>query len=515
MAAPPPCRAAALEYEPESSCWWGGSVPSTTLRLDRSMVPSPPRASSPDYTPSSTFRDAMSEEEYTPASPEYTPVSRSSWRAGSPVYTPATPTISEASADYTPASVTRVQAGEPFLDAGVTGLHPVIPDDPRGLSRLHAGFTRVHAGEHFLEGRVTDYTPASPEYTLVSNRWRARSPDYTPSSREFSPTYSPTTPPLSPVVSDAESRTSLPRRRHHPYQRGGASTCAMRACGISRVQGRLPDTATWKTLADNLGPFRDATRVTVGDGAFASFWFDLRDGNQPLATDYPALFSHATRPHISVRSAFEGNILLLPLRNRLTTVASLELEALQLRLQDFLPDPLASDQRFMRQSSAPFTTKAAYLLRFHGLPPDQFADNIWKSYAASRCLIFLWTLHKERLRTRDFLFRHLWRDSNFCPFFCQQPETSKHLFLACPRLSAFWGAAGIPGSTLAALQSIEQLWDITQSPWAPLPAKVRSTVITAALWSIWKSRNAKVFDNVVQPNATILANCASDINLWA
>ncbi|TVU47106.1 hypothetical protein EJB05_06687, partial [Eragrostis curvula] len=499
MAAPPPCRAAALEYEPESSCWWGGSVPSTTLRLDRSMVPSPPRASSPDYTPSSTFRDAMSEEEYTPASPEDTPVSRSSWRAGSPDYTPATPTISEASADYTPASVTRVQAGEPFLDAGVTGLHPVIPDDPSrsSLSRVHAGFTRVHAGEHFLEGRVTGVHAFIP-------RLHARVTGVHTSEQSLEGKI--------PGLHAVEPRVLPDVQPNH-----AAAVAGGLRRGVAHVSATPPppsDTATWKTLADNLGPFRDATRVTVGDGAFASFWFDLRDGNQPLATDYPALFSHATRPHISVRSAFEGNILLLPLRNRLTTAASLELEALQLRLQDFLPDPLASDQRFMRQSSAPFTTKAAYLLRFHGLPPDQFADNIWKSYAPSRCLIFLWTLHKERLRTRDFLFRHLWRDSNFCPF-CQQPETSKHLFLACPRLSAFWGAAGIPGSTLAALQSIEQLWDITQSPWAPLPAKVRSTVITAALWSIWKSRNAKVFDNVVQPNATILANCASDINLWA
>ncbi|KAK3151578.1 hypothetical protein QOZ80_3AG0247670 [Eleusine coracana subsp. coracana] len=172
MAAPLPCRAASPEYTPVSPFWRKDRLPdhspSTTLRLGTKMPSPPHRAASPDYAPSSTWRDAMCR--------EHTPVSRYWDAAGSPEYTPSTPAIREAS---------------PF------------------------------------------YAPDSPEYTPVSTYWRraAGSADYTPSSpprrrRAFtpqsprgahapSPDYIPSTPPPSPPVSDAESRTSLPRR--HPY----------------------------------------------------------------------------------------------------------------------------------------------------------------------------------------------------------------------------------------------------------------------------------------------------------
>ncbi|TVU47117.1 hypothetical protein EJB05_06700, partial [Eragrostis curvula] len=190
------------------------------------MAAPPLRSSSPDYTPSSTFRDAMSEEEYTPASPEYTPGGLAglhavntddprslhglhagvaeyrpgspSWRAASPDYTPSSPTIRAASPsspeytpsspDYTPASPeyrpesTSWWAGSPVY----TPSSPTIrAESPHYTHRRHLSTRRV-TGVHAF---IPDYTPASPEYTPVSSRWRAKSPDHTASSREFSPTY--------------------------------------------------------------------------------------------------------------------------------------------------------------------------------------------------------------------------------------------------------------------------------------------------------------------------------------
>lgn len=69
---------------------------------------------------------------------------------------------------------------------------------------------------------------------------------------------------------------------------------------------RAADTATWKQLAGELPAFRELTRVQVGNGLFTSFWMDLWDGNQALAADYPALYSHCMRENISVSSAFKG-----------------------------------------------------------------------------------------------------------------------------------------------------------------------------------------------------------------
>jgi hypothetical protein len=46
--------------------------------------------------------------------------------------------------------------------------------------------------------------------------------------------------------------------------------------------------------------YRSITRVTVVDGRSTSFWMDKWLPGEPLATRFPALFSHYTRRHASV-----------------------------------------------------------------------------------------------------------------------------------------------------------------------------------------------------------------------
>ncbi|KAF7021148.1 hypothetical protein CFC21_034141 [Triticum aestivum] len=82
--------------------------------------------------------------------------------------------------------------------------------------------------------RNEEHTPSSPPPLASSKDCTPSSPlpspGYTPSDTESctSPYYTPSTPTPStpapsPLVSEAESSTSAPRRRHHPYQRSGAS----------------------------------------------------------------------------------------------------------------------------------------------------------------------------------------------------------------------------------------------------------------------------------------------------
>nr|CAB3487099.1 unnamed protein product [Digitaria exilis] len=146
---------------------------------------SPPRAASPEYTPSSQRG----------ASPDYTPSSPSR-RAASPEYTPATP-------EYTPLSPSRCPASPDYTPESPP-RRAATPDPPRRRRRA----------------ATPEYTPGTPEYTPLSpSRWYA-SMDYTPESSplrgwcDASPD-TPSTPPPSPAVSDAESRISPARRRNH------------------------------------------------------------------------------------------------------------------------------------------------------------------------------------------------------------------------------------------------------------------------------------------------------------
>ncbi|KAK1611329.1 hypothetical protein QYE76_035002 [Lolium multiflorum] len=68
--------------------------------------------------------------------------------------------------------------------------------------------------------------------------------------------------------------------------------------------------------------YRSITRVTVVDGSTTSFWLDKWLPGEPLATRFPALFSHSTRRHASVALVVSQG---LDLQDRLTRAAEAEL----------------------------------------------------------------------------------------------------------------------------------------------------------------------------------------------
>lgn len=63
------------------------------------------------------------------------------------------------------------------------------------------------------------------------------------------------------------------------------------------------DTIIWKDIVTGLTHFRSISKSIIGDGRFTSFWFDNWIGGGTLFQLFLALFSHATRPNISIADA--------------------------------------------------------------------------------------------------------------------------------------------------------------------------------------------------------------------
>lgn len=89
------------------------------------------------------------------------------------------------------------------------------------------------------------------------------------------------------------------------------------------------DTIIWKDIITGLTHFRSVSKSIIGDGRSTSFWFDNWIGGDALFQLFPALFSHATRPNISVAEALATPELLLHLRPRMSTMATHELANIQ------------------------------------------------------------------------------------------------------------------------------------------------------------------------------------------
>lgn len=71
-----------------------------------------------------------------------------------------------------------------------------------------------------------------------------------------------------------------------------------------------------------LPAFQSSTRVHLGDDRSTIFWFDHWIGPSSLATMFPALLSHCSRPNIMVADVWSGASWSLPLAGIISSAAA-------------------------------------------------------------------------------------------------------------------------------------------------------------------------------------------------
>lgn len=111
---------------------------------------------------------------------------------------------------------------------------------------------------------------------------------------------------------------------------------------------------------------------------------------------------------------------------------------------------------------------------------------VWKLKIPPKVRLFIFFLLQGKLLTRDVLIRRKVHCSNECVM-CEGggDETAAHLFLRCSFARAIWGKMGIAVPVTG--EHIREIWDeITRRD---------PCLVSCALWSIWKSRNLKIFES--------------------
>jgi len=164
------------------------------------------------------------------------------------------------------------------------------------------------------------------------------------------------------------------------------------------------------------------------------------------------------------------------------------------------------------------TARDHYFLSFESYPDGPFSKTIWRSYSPQKCKFFLWLLHKQRLSTNSRLHHCHMHPTGQCPFCNAQHAPNRALpnrsirFL-CPRSDSFWSFTDLQPGSLKQPMVADQIW--TENPIEEPCPRIRSTVITCILWSIWKCRNAKIFRHEDETNLTISRRCRDDLTLWS
>ena len=108
--------------------------------------------------------------------------------------------------------------------------------------------------------------------------------------------------------------------------------------------------------------------------------------------------------------------------------------------------------------------------------------------------IFLWQMCHNTLPVRGTLFRRGYRIEPHCPLCTNDIESTEHLFQECPQSKTVWDLAQ-QRNWIPSQATINQA-----TPWLSnfetfLTSYERKTLqrISFLLWSIWKMRNAVIF----------------------
>lgn len=269
----------------------------------------------------------------------------------------------------------------------------------------------------------------------------------------------------------------------------------------------------WRDVAKLMYDFRAVAKPDVRSGETVLFWADEWDvGNSriPLQQRFPRLFSFVKDAKISVRDM----VLLLDRTEEFHLPLSSQAYDEFLILQGWMGemDLLQEGSDEWKCAYGDYKPHKYYLSLFDHIQVQPQYLWIWKSRCTMKIKVFAWLLLSDRLNTKDMLQRRHWHvTDNYDCVLCSNGdrEDRDHLFFNCNFSSRIWNYLQIKWGTGC---SLVQSAEIARRSFRHV---FFTEVAALACWHIWKSRNARVFDQVLPRFATWKSNFVHGISLLA
>jgi len=156
------------------------------------------------------------------------------------------------------------------------------------------------------------------------------------------------------------------------------------------------------------------------------------------------------------------------------------------------------------EPSGNFSTRSAYSAFFIGSTTFEPWKRIWKTWAPGKCKTFIWLAVRNRCWTADRLQKRGLPHPEHCPLCDQDDETVQHLLTSCVFARQFWFSILQPLNLTALVPnrrcaSLAEWW---KKSWRKIPKQHRkgfNSLVILGAWTLWKQRNACVFDGAT-PN---------------
>lgn len=275
---------------------------------------------------------------------------------------------------------------------------------------------------------------------------------------------------------------------------------------VAEVGPRFSDSPCWKALLKVKEIYMVGRKITVESGNIARVWKDSINGLPPFQEQYPQLFDICNIPGCTVNQVGKAEVHSF-FRRRLTPDLLDQWENIRKVINDL---PLTDkDDRISwgLNQNGKFSTKSVYKWLEKPLSGCHYKW-IWKAKIPLKIKIFLWQLSQDAVLTRQVMRKRKWPGNPTCSF-CNEVETSQHLFFMCPVAKIVWRSVGV---VLGTDRCPNNYWQFFTWCHAFLPAgeKFYTVGLAAACWAIWLARNRATFEKklIKTPFEIVFSMCS-------
>ncbi|WVZ83247.1 hypothetical protein U9M48_030415 [Paspalum notatum var. saurae] len=293
--------------------------------------------------------------------------------------------------------------------------------------------------------------------------------------------------------------------------------CWLQRTDSSRTWAGLP--CQVERIVMNL--FRASSEIIVGNGETVLFWIDNWLDGLPMEFLAPNLFKAVPRRFHSrtLKEGIQNSAWIKDIRGALTEIMVVEYVEVWEKVQQISLEPGRQDFfRWRWEPDGTYSAASAYKACFLGSTRFLGGDFIWRAKVPPKVKFFAWLAAQNRCWTADRRRRHGLQDDDRCALCDQDQENINHLLLQCVFAREVWFRALRVLSWEAVVPSTSALlmewWSVSRRRVHQDHRPTFDAVVLLVIWSLWKERNARVFDRG-RSQPSVLAKIVAEGKFWS
>uniref|UniRef100_A0A453HE53 Reverse transcriptase zinc-binding domain-containing protein n=1 Tax=Aegilops tauschii subsp. strangulata TaxID=200361 RepID=A0A453HE53_AEGTS len=170
-------------------------------------------------------------------------------------------------------------------------------------------------------------------------------------------------------------------------------------------------------------------------------------------------------------------------------------------------------------SNGVYSASSCYKALFHGSTSSPCWRLLWKNWAPMNNKIFLWLASLDRCWTAERRARHGLTQDTACILYSQETESIDHLLSGCVFSRITWHEimswCRLTTPPMDSDTVFFTWWSkvVDESPCCL--RKGLNSIVALTAWSIWKHRNAAIFENRRPSTEDLILSIKDDARLWA